>query len=365
MDSQERIIRSLEGKFQETIPIFIPGVDNKFLSEFNKKYERNAEENNCTCNGVDLMPLAYLGVDCTLVSGPPHFRSEIVIPDLDLDNAYLDEFGRIIRKEFIQGVEYHVYQGPYLINDERISEWEFMKPRKIPQGWPKKTYKEILNAVENHDICPIFTIKDGLYKSLEEGIGLRNTAYFFHDFPEFLDLHLDKIYSVLINDVNVLLDAGAAFIMIEDAITMQNRPTITPDLVDAYLLKYYKKITTRIHERGGKAFFKSIGDISSVIESICNANFDAVHVTYHGPDYLEKISKICGEDICLMGNFDTTFFMRDIASLKIRKEVQETLLVGEESYKYIFGTNGPITNTTNLSNIKEMIQTVKNFRRAR
>ncbi|MHA1683440.1 MAG: uroporphyrinogen decarboxylase family protein [Promethearchaeota archaeon] len=364
MDPQARITKALLGEEPDRVPIFIPGYSTRFKSDFDQVTGNNQfGSETCICNGKDLTPLTHFGIDCCEVPGPPHLSDGQAPPVLEdfNDDHFVDIFGRIFQDHVLRDASYRVYKGPYLQTEEMIQSWEFAVPQVIDPVWFDRVYEEIINAIENHGICPIFTGCDGLYNVLETSIGVKNTAYMLHDYPEFLDMHLEKIFKVWMGDVRGILEAGGAFIMISDNITVKNRPTITPDLVKKHLLPYYRKFVDVIHSKGGRAFFRTRGDIISVIETVLEAGFDAIHVTTPEISYLEELTTFWGEDITLMGNIDTISLLSFGTPAQVRKTVRDTMQFAKTNEKFILGTNGELENSVRYKNVEAMVKTAKTY----
>ncbi|MFX0099535.1 MAG: uroporphyrinogen decarboxylase family protein, partial [Candidatus Hodarchaeota archaeon] len=362
MDVQERIQAAMVGstkKQPDRVPIYIPGHDVKFLEIFDKKYGDEIGDNTCICNGMDMTPLATLGVDCCDVPGPRHLNPERELPTLGDESLIIDLFGRIFKVNVVKNIEYHIYQGPYLTSEQKIKEWDYIEPQQIEPDWFDRIYDEAINCVEKHQICPIFTGCDGLYSVLEGAIGVENMAYMLHDYPEFIEFQLEKVFKVIYSDVKGILDAGGAFILIKDDIAPAHRPIITPDQVEDHLLKYYKKLVSLIHEKGGKAFFRTTGDVIGVLDTIIKAGFEVIHLTNPEVSYMDEMKTFWGEQICIMGNVDVISILSYGTQVQVRKNVNELMGIAKEGGNFIFGTNNSLPGTVKMQNLEEMIAIAK------
>ena len=361
MDVQQRVLNAISGeKMPDRVPIFVPAMYQSVNDAFTNETGKKPKLGKCLCNNIDLTPLTNLGVDICEVPGPPHIKPETPLPRLDTD-LILDKYGRIFSKRNYSGINFLIYQGPYLITEDKIKDWDHIRIDTIQNGWEESIYDEIINCIDKHEMCPVFKVCDGLYSKLEEGVGIENTALLLHDYPDFVDLHLEKIHKICYHDAKTLLNAGAAFLMIEDDITIQNRPIITPDLVQEYLLKYYKKIVELIHDKGGIAFFKTKGDVLNVIDTILDAGFDVIHITQPDQTYLEELKVFYGDKITVMGNLDVLSMLSYGTPVQVRKNVYELMNFAKSGGKYIFGTNGDLPSSTSLANLVEMVSSAKRY----
>lgn len=362
METQERITSVIAGKEPDRIPVYIPGASNQFAKRLDEQHGEDIESHHvCICNGKDITPLAFLGIDCCDVPGPPHLEPENPLPSFDDDSLFLDIFGRVFRRRIIREVELHVYQGPHLTTEEKMLKWDHAIPLQIEPDWFERVYSEIIDCIENHHICPIFNGCDGLYSVLEGSIGVRNTAYLFHDYPEFLSMHLEKIFKVWAMDIKGILDAGGAFIMVSDDIGERSRPTITPNLVEQYLLPYYEKFVKLIHSKGGIAFFRTNGDVLGIIDVIIKAGFDAVHVTSTEISYLEEAKLFWGDEICLMGNVDCMSVLSFSNPSQVKNNVAKIIEFAKAGAKFMLGTASDLGGSVRLENVTMLVKTAKNL----
>ncbi|MHA1699632.1 MAG: uroporphyrinogen decarboxylase family protein, partial [Promethearchaeota archaeon] len=320
IDTQENILKAINGNKPASVPIFVPSCDRSFLKNFYNYHDKIDKKHICFCNNRDLTPLVYYKVDCCEVPGPPHQPPREKLPELD-DNKFLDIYGRIYKKIFISGNEYLVYQGPYLGSEDRIQNWPHIIPQQIEPGWSDRIYEQILDCVDNHHICPIFEGCNGFYSILENSIGIELAAELFHDYPELINLQLEKIFETIRSDIKGILDAGGAFVMIKDNISVGTRPSITPDLVEKHLLDFYRRFVSLIHEKGGKAFFETGGNATNIIDIIIKAGFDAINVKNQDLNILRDIKTFWGANICVMGNFSIEKLKQDTTPTQIKKNV--------------------------------------------
>ncbi len=359
MDVQDRIIKAIDGDPPDRVPIFIPGFDNRFLEAFDAARGEHVGGKVCIVNEQDITPLVYLGVDLCEVHGPQHVKVDLALPKLEADDLRVDMYGRVFKRRVSGNVEYLTYQGPFLRTRDLLARWDHVTPREVEAGWHERTYKEALEAVGKHAICPVFRACDGLYSVLEEAIGVENMAILLHDNPEAIDSHLENIYRVVASDVDALLEARIAFVLISDDITVESRPRITPDLVYKHLRPLYKRLVDKIHAAGGKALFRTTGDVLNVADTLVAAGFDAVHVTNPDPTYLEEFLISWGDKACAVGNFDVVSMLSQGSPVQVQKRARA--LVGSSrshSSRYIFGTNDILLGTAKLENVQAMIAAI-------
>ncbi|MEX2726156.1 MAG: uroporphyrinogen decarboxylase family protein, partial [Candidatus Sigynarchaeum springense] len=278
----------------------------------------------------------------------------------DDNDLLVDMYGGVFKRHISGGVERFSYQGPFLRTKEQLASWDHVKPREVKIGWHEQVYKETLEAVDKHAICPVFKACDGIYSILEEAIGVENMATLLHDNPETVDFHLQKIYDVVNSDVNALLEARVAFILVADEITVGSRPRITPDLVFKHLRPLYKQLVDKIHSAGGKAFFRTTGHVLNVMDTLVAAGFDAIHITDPEPPYLEEFIVTWGQEVCAIGNFDVVSMLSQSTPVQVEKRAREIVSsCKRQDIRYIFGTNDILPGSAKLENVQAMITAVK------
>ncbi|NMC07949.1 MAG: hypothetical protein GYA24_22270 [Candidatus Lokiarchaeota archaeon] len=360
MNVQDRVAKAINGEATDSVPIFIPGCDDRFRELFNAGQEIHHGDTVCIVNGQDLTPLVRLGVDMCEVQGPLHVKIDLDLPVLDDSSLRVDMYGRVFKRRVSGNVEHVTYQGPFLRTMDQIEKWDHVVPIDVEPGWHELVYNETLDAVDKHAICPTFKACDGFYSILEGAIGVENMAILLHDHPGIIDDLLERIYRVVAADVDALIKARIAFIFITDGITIDSRPCITPDLVYKHLRPLYKKLVGKIHAAGGKALFRTRGDVLDVMDTLVAAGFDAVHVATPDPALIDEFLVTWGDKACAIGNFDVMSMLSQGTPVHVQKRAKEMVSSARQhGQRYIFGTNDVLPGSAKLENIEAMIGAVK------
>ena len=377
MNSKERVWAALNREPVDRVPIHAVAVDGNICDEILGKPPRSAfdiiddfagqypEDWIERLNGITgeietnvfsraMETAAAIGYDtCGAGYIPFIFESKEKMTDV---------FGRIYKI-----VNDHDNIFPYYIDGmiKNQQDWEnFPKPNlKEIYKRSKKFYKSIIRRSKNfkNDIC-IMAQDDycSIFPPVWQGMGMTAFARALRKNPKLIQERFNQTTEFVIGLFKTYSELGAKVFFEGGDIAFKSGPLINPKYIDQYVLPSMKKVTEAVHEWGGKIIFHSDGDITSLLDFVVEAGFDALHCLE--PPYvdLNLVKKKVGDKLCLLGNIDTSYVLVN----GTQKEVEDAV---KYAIKALGGGGGYILSPSNshpamsYQRIKWMIEATKKY----
>lgn len=203
-------------------------------------------------------------------------------------------------------------------------------------------------------ICEIFDPTTG-YLGFEEGL------MSFYDYPEGIKYFLEKCYEEQLEWAKAFAEAGAhAFIISESY--------ISPDLANPEI---YRKFMKPVHAR----YFKEIknyglvpicmfwGDVLPLLDDYVQTNVMAIMFEESKKGFnldIQKIRKKINNRICIFGNLDSNYLLREGSVREIKDEVIRQ--AEGARYNFIISNGSPVAPSTPEQNIRCLIDTGKEIK---
>lgn len=203
-------------------------------------------------------------------------------------------------------------------------------------------------------ICEIFDPTTG-YLGFEEGL------MSFYDYPEGIKYFLEKCYEEQLEWAKAFAEAGAhAFIISESY--------ISPDLANP---KIYRKFMKPVHTR----YFKEVknyglipicmfwGDVLPLLDDYVQTNVMAIMFEESKKGFnldIRKIREKINNRICIFGNLDSIYLLREGSTREIKDEVIRQ--AEGARYNFIISNGSPVAPSTPEQNIRCLIDTGKELK---
>lgn len=223
---------------------------------------------------------------------------------------------------------------------------------------------KIISYYREHSTLFVFGQTDGVLTPIYDRLfGWENCmVYSCTDIDKLSELAmmLAEHYAEL---AKLLIDAGAHGIIIADDIAFNTgtflsektmREMVFPALKkEVILIKAYKDVPV---------FFHTDGDINKVMSDIVDCGFDGLQSLQPSANMdILKIKQEYGERICLMGNIDLNYILPFGTEEEVRKNVRETIEIGQEGGGYILSTCNILTKDVPAKNALAMYDEAEKF----
>ncbi|MHA1688789.1 MAG: uroporphyrinogen decarboxylase family protein [Promethearchaeota archaeon] len=374
MNSIERVLAALNLEITDRVPIHTIAVDGNLVDEVIGKNPKTAfdlindlrtqypedwiDRINQIMGDLQItifsrmMEAAHkLGYDtCPAGFIPIKFESEKEMSDI---------FGRRYKIVNNKG---NIFPDYYMGTIKNREDWEKAPKPDVKEigRTAKKFFRAVLRRNKNRILVMAADDYTSVFPPVWQGMGMANFSRALKKDPKLIEERFEMTTEIVIALFQAYNKVGAKVFFEGGDMAFKSGPLINPKYIYQYVLPAMKKVTDAVHEMGGKIIFHSDGDITSLLDFIVEAGFDALHCLE--PPYvdLKLVKKKVGDKLCLLGNIDTTYILVH----GTRKEV-------ENAVKYAIKILGPgggfILSPSNshpamcLERIKWMIEATKKY----
>ena len=377
MNSKERVWAALNLEVPDRVPIHAIYVDGNIVNEVLGRPPRTAfdimdemeqqhpddwvERINGIITEIEISVFsrametaAAIGYDtCGVGYIPFKFESKEEMTDI---------FGRKYKIINLDGNVFPDYCGGLIKNQE---DWE---------NWPKPDLKEIFRRAKKfyktiqrrskkfkNDICIMVTDDfTSIFPPIWQGMGMGPFVRALKGNPKLIEERFEMTTEIVLGLFKTYAECGAKVFFEGGDIAFRNGPLINPKYIDKYVLPCMKKVTEAIHEWGGKIIFHSDGDITSLLDFVVDAGFDALHCLE--PPYvdLNLVKKKVGNKLCLLGNIDTTHVLVNDTKKEVEDAVKHAIKILGPGGGYILSPSNSHP-AMSYQRIKWMIEATKKF----
>lgn len=135
--------------------------------------------------------------------------------------------------------------------------------------------------------------------------GMENLMIQMFDDPAFVHALARMATDFNLETLDMVIDAGADVLIVEDDIADKNFPLIAPDQFRTFVEPYNRELVEKAHAAGLKVVRHSDGNLWPLMDILLDAGYDGLNPLepQAGMD-LKKVKAYCGDRICLIGNID-------------------------------------------------------------
>lgn len=157
-------------------------------------------------------------------------------------------------------------------------------------------------------------------------------------------------------DAVLALPQVAAVWAVDDLAYTQG-PMVSPGLLRAHILPWYRQIAARCHARGRMFFFHSDGDLTTLMEDLIDLGVDALHPIDPTAMDIREVKRRWGDRLCLFGNVDTEL-LRSGSVAEVGARARELLQQLAPGGGYGLGSGNSVPSWARLENYHAMRQAV-------
>jgi len=368
MNSRERILKSLNYKEPDRVPIDIGGTScstliepiyKRLLQKYNIKNEdysiiHSAMRSVNICEEVK--DFLYSDTDIMCVNEPSGGRIKWI------KNGFIDEWGVKYRKSKIgDDFYYDICEHPLAnANIDDLDKYNW------PDPYDKNRYSGLKEKAK------ILTEKDRfvLGNILESSVF--EVAWYLRGFQQFLiDLMINKkfahallrkvtfiqkkIYEKFLDEVGIYLD----MIFIADDLSTQENPIISPELYRE-MIKPYQREYFKVKEKYSlKLLYHCCGSISPLLNDFIEIGVDAINPVQISAKGMEPqiLKKDFGGKICFWGGIDTQTVLNSPDEKLVKDSVKRIIDIFAPGGGFVLTSVHNIQNDVPLENIKTMVET--------
>jgi uroporphyrinogen-III decarboxylase len=329
MTPNERIIRTLEGKPVDRVPVMCAGLEDRTVNEVfgkplipGKMLFRNPLMKHVMNNyhglsnfiahtainsGMDKHTQAAIkfGFDAMwLLSG-----ENMMISDYDtlaningmIYNLIDDGFGNMT----------YMYRCPGITSKEAFESWPFFVK---PDDYAAKTYSFFNKMVKKHgeSICFMGCACSGIQESMLCAVGFERMPVWIRKEKELTRRYIDWCSELIFKGTMAVLDAGVKVILQGDDFAYKTGPVFSPKVLDELFGPYYTRIIKAVHDRGAKIMLHSCGDNTVLFDMFIKWGFDGFHA-YETTSTVDifKEKTVHGQSKTIMGGVGVDYLLTD------------------------------------------------------
>jgi uroporphyrinogen decarboxylase len=334
LNSEERMIRTLERKDVDRIPTFEWYVDRKVIEALTpgSGYEQ-------FCYDMDLDAIC---IDC-------NFEKKF------LENGLIQDEWGMIKKDTGEAHSFPV-DGPIrTLKDAQ----DYIPPDPHKPG----RYDSIEKAVKEH------SGKKGLILHLNDVFSIPSRLMPFDTFlikmmedPETVKTLIKMSVDVNLEMAKQAVQRGIKMVYTGDDFAYNSGPIMSPNQFREIFYPELKRVVSGYKELGLLVIKHTDGDIMPLLDMIVDSGFDCLDPIdpIAGMD-LAKIKADYGDKICLKGNVDcsTTLSFKNVD--EVIEETKKCIEIGKPGGGFILSSSNSIHSAVKPENYKAMLDTLKEY----
>ncbi|MCX5849663.1 MAG: hypothetical protein NTW65_09455 [Deltaproteobacteria bacterium] len=331
MSPVERVLRTLEGKPVDRVPVFCAMMETRTASEVLGKP---------LISGKTMMNLP--GVKFIFDKWGPGLTDSLFIPsmmktihkrnraevEMGFDAAWIWDFHEWICLDHSRlalrtgsifearddgyGELTYMYQKPGITSPEEFESWPY---------WPDSdriahdAYKYYSRFMKQYgDRCCVFGMgfMGGLHESMNWTFGIDKVPLWIKRHPAYVQRFLDMMEDIWMKVSAGMLDAGVPVVLLGDDFCHKTGPFLNPKMVEELFGIRYRRIIKYVHDRGAKFCLHSCGDNTRLFDLFIDWGVDALHAyeTTSNVDIFNE-KKIHGDKVTIVGGVGIDYLLTE------------------------------------------------------
>jgi uroporphyrinogen decarboxylase len=345
MTSRERVLKVIEGKIPDRVPLYAFSIDPKFVKELGngdpfKTFDLLGLDSfpirvQCWCQRIPLLASLRMDIPKDMMTGGGAFGGWHGI----------DEFGRIWER------------GSYIGGDLKTEEdlEKYIPPLRLEERTDPRIVKLMKEKYEDKARCLNF--HSGPFGLTIESMGFENFFLTFHDNLDFVLEVIKRRTEWFIKVSNYVIELGADYVVMGDDVAYKGKTFISPQKFDELIIPFYKKI---VDELKAPVFWHSDGYITPLLEGAIKVGIKGVQALEPtaGVD-LGEVKKNYGDKLVLVGNVDCVYVLCQTDLELVRKEVRRCMDQAKEGGGYMLSESNSLHAGCNIEAVLEMYRYAK------
>jgi len=342
MTSKERILKTLDGRIPDRVPMLTFGIDTKFIKGLGGgSFERTLE-----VLGLDVYPI-YSQNWCQGEKLSAGLSKDVPEAMQTAGGTYagwngVDEFGRLWKKgSYVGGVIRTREDIERYVPELRLEErTDPKKTRALIQRHPEKAF----------GLCS----HTGPFGLTLESIGFEDFFYLYMDDRELIKKLLWERTKWFAEISAYCAELGADLILMGDDVAFKGRTFISPKDFEELMVPCFRYIA---EHAGVPVIWHSDGYITPVLHVAVKSGLVGVHSLEPtaGVD-LDEVKREFGDQLVLVGNVDCGRVLCQDDLEKVRQDVQRCMDQAKEGGRYILSDSNSIHAGCNPDAVMEMFR---------
>ena len=331
MSPVERVLRTMEGKPVDRIPVFCAMMETRTASEVLGK-PLISGKTMMKIPGVQLL-FDKFGPALTEILFMPNMKKVLhkrnrAMVEMGFDAAwiyYMDEWvcldhnhlafktGSIFEsRDDGHGELCYMYHKAGLTSPEAFDAWPYWPDAdKIAHG----AYKYFSKFMKDYgDKCCVFGMghTGGFGENMNWSFGIDKVPIWIRRHPEYVKRFCDMLEEIWMKVAAATIDAGVPVVFLADDSAHKTGPFLNPKMTEELFGVRYRRIIKYIHDRGAKVAFHSCGDNTRLFDQFIDWGIDALHAyeTTSNVDIFNE-KKIHGDKVTIVGGVGIDYLLTE------------------------------------------------------
>lgn len=299
MTGKERILTALSLQAPDRVPLYIHAINEAPILGIGRRLRDNLPENKTlyemdAAETLALLDTLFLIHETFEIDG---FTAFEIGHETVLDDRHVRDDWGVVYERSPHGLP--VAQGHPLHDPRRLN--GYSPPR------PRREHLAMLDLARDRfkERKALFWMMRGAFVKSWRLAGMENLMIRMFDDPAFVHALARMVTDFNLEQLDVIIDAGADVLIVEDDIADKNFPLIAPDQFRTFVEPYNRELVEKAHAGGLKVVRHSDGNLWPLMDILLDAGYDGLNPLepQAGMD-LKKVKAYCGDRICLIGNID-------------------------------------------------------------
>lgn len=196
-----------------------------------------------------------------------------------------------------------------------------------------------------------------------EMMGFESFSFALFENPDLIKALNDELGNLVLSMFEYFAQSDAVDILwYSDDIAYKGGLLMSPDVLDAYIFPWLKKIGDLAKKYDKPLLYHSDGILYDVMDKLIECGIDALHPIEPQAMQLKEVKERFGDRLCLMGHVDVDLLCRGRKE-EIREQVRQNIEIAAYDGGYCVGSGNSIPDYVNFENYLTMLEASKEFGR--
>ncbi len=329
MSPVERVIRTMEGKPVDRVPVFCAMMESSTAGEIiGKPLLSNEAVMNMPVSrfildrwGPMVTPVLFrpnlsrtmhrrnrgqvaMGFDAIWM----HYDDTWVVLDHETVAFPTGSIYKLVPDGF--GDLTYMYKKPGITSPEEFDAWPFWPDSDAVAHRAYRYYKKSMKLFGERTCVFGSGFAGGLQEAMNWTFGIDRVPLWIKKHPEYVMRYLDMMESLWMKMHTAMLEAGVPVILQTDDFAFKTGPFLSPKMIEEIFGTRYRKLIKHVHDRGAKYVLHSCGDNTKLFDLFIDWGVDGLHAyepTSNVDIYNEK--KLHGDRVTIIGGMGIDYHL--------------------------------------------------------
>ena len=161
--------------------------------------------------------------------------------------------------------------------------------------------------------------------------------------------------------IEAMADAGVPAFVHTDDLAYRSGPMLSPRLIEELFGDHYRRIAETAHAQGMKILFHSCGNTTTLLPSMVDWGFDAVHPLEPTAGVaLAEVKRTVGDRVCIIGNIDVSHVLVEGSREEVEAAVRSAIRDAGEGGGFILAPDHSLPNIS-VDRLRWMVEAAHRY----